>query len=94
MQAEKELGRMIRGLQKEKREKHQRGESTEVRVSFSGNPNGASDSEQDANMNKRAARSDGESQQDKGRRRSRSERSGGVKAYDFPSNKAVDKYQN
>ena len=91
---EEELGRTIRGLQKEKRRKHQRGGSTKVRVSFSGNPNGASDSEQDVNVNKRASHSDGESQPDKVRKRSRSERSGGVQAYDSPSNKAAPKYQN
>ena len=45
-------------------------------------------------MNKRAARSDGESQPDKGSKRRRSERSGGVKEYDSPSNKAAAKYQN
>ena len=59
MQTEKDLDRKIRGLQKDKDKKQARSASTKVtkRISFSGNPNGASDSEEgnDANMNKRMA---------------------------------------
>ena len=70
---------------KRKSEKQHRSASTNVtkRISFSGNPNGASDSEgeQDANMNKRMAHSDGGTQPEK---RSRSEKSGWAKAYDSP----------
>ena len=68
MQTEKELGRRIRGLQREKHKKPQRSESSKARVSFSGNPNGGSDSEHDVNMYKRAVHSDGESILDKGRK--------------------------
>ena len=97
MQAEKDLGKRIRGMQREKRDKHrkhQRCESARQRVIFSENPNDPSGSEQDVNMNKRKVHSDGESQPDQGSKRSRSERSGAVKAYDPPSNKEVRKHQS
>ena len=94
MQAEKDIGKSIRRMQREKHKRQQMGESANARVSFSRNPNGAADSEKDVNMNKRAVRSDGESQPDKCSKRSISERIGCAKAYDSPPNKEVRKYQN
>ena len=79
MHAEKDLDRKIRGLHRENKKSKQRSESRVKRISFSGNPNGGSEREEGANMNKRVVHSDGESQPEK---RSRSEKSGGAKAYD------------
>ena len=101
MQAGEDLDKRIRGTQRDKHEKHekqmkhQRSEIAKYkRVSFKGTPNDASDSDPDINMDKRKARSDGESQPDQGSKRSRSDRSGWANAYDSPSNMEFQKHHN
>ena len=94
MQSEQELDRRIRGLQMQKQKKQRRSESTKVtkRISLSGNPNGGSESEgePDTNMNKRRVHSEGGSQPGK---KNRSEKSGGARAYNSPSNRDVFRRQ-
>ena len=80
MQFEQELDNKIRGLQTGKSDKQTRNTSTKEikRTSKSGNPNGGSESEAEPQTN----------------RQEWSKKSGGVQAYDSPSNKEVRDYQN
>ena len=93
MQKEKELDQRIRGMNKERHKKPQRSVSSKARMSYSGNPNGGSDSEQDTNMNKRTVHSDGESIPDRGSKKSKPERGGGANTHKVPSNKGTNDYQ-